>query len=229
MGKFLFTLIVALSNQAHAFELPAKLEKVVGKTFSQPGPNCFAAALYGSDVYDSFRGVSENEFAEVLKAACRKVDDPKMGDVGVYSSEGFGFIHAFVYLDKDAAFEKQGVDYVGKTPIRIQSQDSIDYIHIASPECRRWGDERCHNQKAFYRCGSVSLNSKFELTLNKVNALLEKALESEVVEVEIQLELNRIYWTLGDDAISDLEKAVFESVQKQMAFFKFDTNKMLIY
>lgn len=222
---FMFT----LTSQVEAYTLPIKIQKVVGKTFSHSGPNCFAAALYGSDIYDSFRGVSKNEFSEVLKASCVKVDVPEMGDIGVYSSGSFGFLHAFVYLNGVDAFEKPGVDYLGKTPMRIQKEASIDYVHTASAECRRYGDESCHNQKAYYRCGQVSFNTKFAKVLKEVNLLFNEALQSKLVPLSVQNDLQNLYLNLDFFAESDLEKAIFESVEKQMQFFRFETQNLMIF
>lgn len=233
MGKtFLILLAFSLTStgsSAYAYELPAKLQKMVGQTFSKPGPNCFAAALYGSGVYSSFRGISENEFSEVLKTSCEKIEEPKLGDIGVYQSKGFGFVHAFVYLDENSAFEKPGVDYVGKTPVRIQTQDSIDYVHIASQECRRWGDETCHNQKSYYRCGPVTFDKKFELTLSAANEFFDLVLIKGDRSLAVQSEIHKAVRALEALAKSDLEKAVFESIEKQLYFLGFETQKLLIF
>lgn len=228
MGKLFLLVLMSFSMSSHAYELSGKMHKMVGQTFSKPGPNCFAAALYGADVYDSIRGISENEFAAVLKTACKKVETPRFGDVGVYNAKGFGFVHAFTYLDADTAFEKPGVDYVGKTPVRVQGQVSVDYVHIASPECRRWGDESCHNQKSYYRCGAVKLNSKFKFALDQINSLFDAVLIKGDLFFAVRNEIFLTVETLEALAASELEKSILESIEKQMHFFGFEPSKMLI-
>jgi len=227
--QIIFLLTSTAIVNAYAYELPARLQILVGQTFEQQGPNCFAAALNGAGVYTSFRGISEREFSAVLEAACQKVDEPVFGDIGVYSSEGFGYVHAFLYVDEQTAFEKPGVDYVGQTPIRLQHQNSVDYVHMASPECRRFGDETCHNQKSFFRCGSVQFSSKFSAVLGKLDLILNKALHSQKVSVATEDVIRGLYAELSGVVGSDLEEVVLESVEKQMLFFKFESQSLMLF
>lgn len=195
-----------------------RLSQVSGRTFNQQGPNCFSTALFGAGLHDSFRGVSAKEFQATLSSNCEKITQPRIGDIGVYYTEGFGPTHAYTYVSKSIAFEKQGVDYAGQTPLRFNTLSSIDYTHRASKECRQYGDESCHAKSAFYRCSKIELSQKFSNLLNKVNLQITKLLDLKQIPV---LKLNTLkahQLRLNSIATSPLEKAIAQSILIQIQF-----------
>lgn len=198
------------------------LKKAAGSTFSALGPNCFASAIYGANLRDSFRGVSALEFTEVLKASCTQVETPKTGDIGIYYVEDFGPSHAYTFISENIVFEKPGVDYLGQTPMRFNFKNVVDFTHVASDECRRWGDESCHSKQAYYRCSEIKLPSDFQKTLDHLDSIIDSILTSQVISEKQRQSISpfylKLYSTLNSLAKTPLEKAIVRSIRLQFEF-----------
>ncbi len=201
-----------------------RLLKASDQTFSTLGPNCFATALYGAGLHNTFRGVSAREFQETLNSSCFEVKTPKFGDIGIYYVEGFSPTHAYTFISKDIVFEKPGVDYMGKTPTRFNTKASVDFIHVASPECRQWGDETCHSKQAFYRCSQINLNPVFQSTLTKINSIFNAMLTatslSKADRGNIEPFYRLLFMKLKSVAETPLEKSIVHSLGLQIKFFE---------
>jgi hypothetical protein len=194
-----------------------ELRSLIGHTFLSPGPNCFAAALYGVGGISKFRGVSANEFSRFVEGSCIEVHAPQYGDIGYYFVDGFGPSHAFFYLNQEMAFEKPGVDYLGATSLNFRRISDIHYIRIATPECRRWGNEDCYSQFKYVRCGNKPESSK---TFQRVLLSVEMALDAKLNRNQDLTEetLSNVS-ELSEIAGNDYERAVVESLEKQLDFF----------
>ncbi len=190
------------------------------QTFTQPGPNCFSTALKTAQIYPSFRAVSAREFSEATEKFCTESSEPKPGDLGVYFVEGFGPVHAFLYLSKSIGFEKPGVDYLGQTPLRFNLLSNIDYTHRASKECLIYGDSSCFNRLKFFTCEKAHFSKKFEENLNLINSLIDSALVKSAVSSDELLKINsrlkNLKSTLNN---SSLENEVVKSIETQIKFF----------
>ncbi|MGH1469231.1 MAG: hypothetical protein ACRBBP_10185 [Bdellovibrionales bacterium] len=204
--------------------LAPELSKAAGRTFSALGPNCFATALYGSKLQSAFRGVSAIELQEVLNSSCTNVQEPQLGDIGIYYVEGFLPIHAYTFISENIVFEKPGVDYAGKTPVRFNTRSAVDFIHVASPECRRWGDETCHSKQTFYRCSKINYDQTFKGTLQKLNSIFDHILSLEETSQkdlkEIKPFYRKLYLTLRELAKTPLERATVHSIKLQIEFLE---------
>ena len=183
---FIFVLGILSSFQALSSEgFQARLRQAEGKTFEALGPNCFATAMKLSGITSSYRDMDDKEFAVIQKNFCQRVDQPQPGDIGVFETPRFGFVHAYVYVSSGWGMQKPGVDYNGKTPISLQALDSINYTYLASPECRRYSKNisECSNLHYYVRCQSfssllTSYNPLFETTVRDIEARMEGLLEN---------------------------------------------------
>lgn len=163
---------------------PKTYEGAIGKKFEVPGPNCFGTALKLSGFYPTFRGVDTGEFTSYVKLACKAVDEPLTGDIGVFEAPRYGFVHAYIYLSASVGIDKPGVDYSGKTAIRVRPLADIEYSFLASKECRQSGkDSRsCYNQHYYLRCEKLDLSKYSEVTQHSEKVLeIEKTME-ELIE-----------------------------------------------
>lgn len=181
-----------------------------------PGPNCFATALYGVGGIESFRGVSAREFSTFVKSSCYEVTNPQYGDIGYYYIDESHPSHAFFYIDPNQAFEKQGVDYLGATPLRFNSIVNIDYIHLASPECRRWGNKDCYSKFKYVRCKTLQVSKEFKNLLEELEADLEAKLIS---NKKLSPQFFQRYRSLQVMAESPYEVSVLKSIDLQLRFF----------
>lgn len=184
---FLFLRAFSASAQdlsATGIDLPAPYREALGKTFEVMGPNCFGTVLKLSGFQSTFRGVDVGEFQAFVKLACRQVESPEPGDIGVFEAPGFAFLHAYLYLSPDLGLDKPGVDYLGKTPISIKPLSSILYRNIASPECRRYSKDvgECSNLHYYVRCSGLPEESSpwlrdHDRKVGALESLMGKALE----------------------------------------------------
>lgn len=161
--------------------LPVAYQRALGQTFAVAGPNCFATALAVTGLYPGFRGVDTEEMQKYTALFCREVQIPQPGDIGVYASPGYGFVHAFVYISQNLGLEKPGVDYAGRTAIQIRHLNSIDYRSRASMECRRFSPDLslCSNDLLFFHCSQPTA-----LTSGPTRLRLH---QQQVVALEVQL------------------------------------------
>lgn len=225
----------ALAN-AHAESLTSRMREAEGKTFSVMGPNCFATALKVSGVTSSYRGMDAKEFEIIQKNFCQKVDQPRAGDIGVFETPGFGFIHAYVFVSNDTGMQKPGVDYNGKTPISFQSLQSINYTYLASPECRRYAKNisECANAHYYVRCESFAddlkkINPDLETQVQAIEKNMDLLLESNVwgafqvrLSLQVQEQVLRLRDLMPTEENSPWEKFVHArqiSLEKQAQFF----------
>ena len=184
---FLFAFISITITDAKADPaegLASRMQEADGKTFAVMGPNCFATAMKVSGVTSSYRGMDAKEFAVIQKNFCHKIDQPQPGDIGVFETPGFGFIHAYVFVSSDTGMQKPGVDYNGKTPISFQSLESINYTYLASPECRRYSKDvsECVNAHYYVRC------ENYVRHLRKINPVLEDQVQAIEKSMDLLLE-----------------------------------------
>lgn len=205
----LFTLLVSNSSLAtDHFEPEFKSLPLINTTFQYSGPNCFGAALLGAGVYENIRGVDVGEFTHVLETSCEAVEMPIEGDIGVFeSASGFMPIHAFMYLDEQTAYEKQGVDYDGKTPITLVDLEDVKYRVEASPLCRRFGDESCYNKLKYYRCKRYEKSE----SLKSFEVKLESVLMGKRSYNQIAL-FRELY------SVEGMDPSTLESITKQIEF-----------
>ncbi len=203
--SFLPSLSNALETESSFLKLP-----LLNKTFSYAGPNCFGSALYGAGVYEHIRGVDVGEFSHVLKTSCSEVKTPETGDIGVYEVSDFAPIHAFMYLNEEVAYEKQGVDYVGATPIRLIALSDLKYRAEADVFCRRYGDESCHNKLKYFRCSYYEKPSQL-LELEGKIELMIRGLKSFSAD-----ELLKAYEDLK--SLESLDESLLVSLSEQLKF-----------
>lgn len=192
-----------------------KIQKFDGHTFNYAGPNCFGTALFMTDVFSFIRGVDTREFLWVLKNHCSEISKPNLGDIGVFSPPGNFFpIHAFVFLNAEHVFEKQGIDLADASPMQVQEWSQTKYRVEASPECRRWATEKkeCYNQVSFYRCRGFKKPLKLIDFEKKLHLFL---LESDKISFE---ELKKDFFELKRAKL--LMEEQLESIEKQMKFLK---------
>lgn len=215
--------------------------RAVGKSFEVMGPNCFGTALKLSGFQSTFRGVDVGEFQAFLNLACRPVESPEPGDIGVFEAPGFALLHAYIYLSPDLGIEKPGVDYLGKTPIALNSLESILYRSIASPECRRYAKDvsECSNRHFYVRCAGIpeSRNSWAREHQRKVLALealmgplLEVAVfgpEQVSIVMEMSERLDSLRRDLSDRPVGEVSEkrrvylqARLSSLKKQLQYFQ---------
>jgi len=193
-------------------------------TFKYAGPNCFGTALLGAGIYDNIRGVDISEFNHVLESSCEEVDTPALGDIGVFESSGYMAVHAFMYINDEIAYEKQGVDYDGETSINLIKLRSVKYRVEADPFCRRFGDESCYNKLKYFRCSSYE----------KPKALLD-------FEAKIELMLRGFADYSKDELVSDIRslkssgkvhESILQSIDAQMTYifrdYVSDENRVLL-
>lgn len=203
MKFFVFLFMFISLNTAQAEGLESRMREADGKTFAVLGPNCFATAMKVSGITSSYRGMDAKEFEAIQKNFCQKVDQPQPGDIGVFETPGFGFIHAYVYVSSETGMQKPGVDYNGKTPISFQPLESISYTYLASPECRRYSKNisECANSHYYVRCRS------FSDELKKMNLIFE----NRVQEIEKSMDL-----LLASDNWGDSQKLLSQQIQQEV-------------
>lgn len=231
----LFFLIVTVAGSWAGAWSPSGYE---GKTFSSPGPNCFSSALRVTQKTPSFRGMDEKEFSSFLELNCQKVSKPFTGDIGVFSSKGFAYTHAFVYLNENWGFQKPGVDYLGKTPLATARLQDIIYTYIAPRECRQYSKDisECSLTLEYYRCQKHRpirhLSSyiheenifKIEKTLEKI--LLQSTVTPEdrkvLAEIKKSIEIERGRLALIPATPKEVRYlfARLVSLEKQLAFMQ---------
>lgn len=185
MKKLIFSLIFGLGVSSFAQGLPAEFLKADGKTFSAMGPNCFSTALRLNGLTRSYRGLDGEEFNQIVKLFCQRTQDPRLGDLGVFETPGFGFLHAYAYVSPEMGMQKPGVDYNGKTAIRMYSTYSIDYVYTASAECRRYAPDIsvCSNDHYYLRCEAVNMMGnpaaeKHDQIIRPIEAAMDAILEN---------------------------------------------------
>ena len=218
-------------SYAQNTDLLNSLQESEGLTFSVPGPNCFASALKLTGMTPSFRGMDEPEFSAIVKASCPVTASPQPGDIGVYETPGFGFIHAYVYVSDQLGMQKPGVDYAGKTAISFQSLDAIRFTYLASPECRRYARDlsECSNKHYYLRCSPSQENKgsvEYRQMVHKIEAAFESVLNAPdlnfdhgaVVE-ELKMQVMQLEEYLKRESnLSSAQKAI--AVARQKSFEK---------
>jgi hypothetical protein len=212
-------------------------EENAGRTFSTPGPNCFGTALRMLGFNSSFRGVGIKEFTALTQLACHPVAKPQFGDIGVFETPRFGFVHAYIYISADQGFDKPGVDsLVGTSSVDFRHLYHITYAHLMSPECRQYAPDTsvCSNLHYYLHCDALNLNSSVELqkhnqkileTEAQIENLLQKkkysavevlALEKSIRELEQQLTAI----TKETPEVSFYLQSRLLSLNDQLKFFK---------
>lgn len=170
--------------------LPARLRGLLGRTYAQPGPNCFSTALMTAGLSPSARGVDASEMKAYARAFCERVENPRAGDLGIYVSPREAvfsreslWVHAFMSVTPDFVFEKQGVDYWGATPILLREFSDVDYRVRVTPECRRYAPDprECANQLVYLRCGSAALPPKLQQAFDQIDQLANQLLDQDFV------------------------------------------------
>lgn len=181
--------------------------------FHFPGPNCFGTALKKAGVYDHIRGVDVEEFGSIIENHCQPKDTPEPGDIGVFAPQGSRlYTHAFVFIDSESAFEKQGVDYIGQTPARQVLLSQVIYRSEASPECRQWGDFTCFSELTYYSCTPVSKPQSLVHFEQTIENILRGQQSANIQTLDAQLA------QLKKEGL--LQSAVIKSLEKQLHFFR---------
>lgn len=212
-----------------------------GKTFSALGPNCFATAMKVAGLTESFRGMDEKEFRVIRESFCQPIAQPRPGDIGVFERPGFAFVHAYIYVSAEWGLQKPGVDYNGKTPIALQALDSINYVFLASPECRRFSRDisECANAHYYLRCTPFQeslradlpeLETRIRALEQRIDHLLEvpewtsreknEVLDLQIVVRDLRQDISTMALPLRWRAYIEARQI---SLEKQMEFFALKT------
>ncbi|MBX3040124.1 MAG: hypothetical protein KF789_05370 [Bdellovibrionaceae bacterium] len=241
-----FGLILLIGLQAglamaQGASVEASFREFEGKTFEVVGPNCFGTALRLSGFQTTFRGVDGGEFQAFVKLACRKVQNPEPGDIGIFEMRGFAMAHAYIYLSPELGIDKPGVDYLGKTPIAVKPLASIIYRNLASPECRRYSKDisECSSDHYYVRCAGLPESQSQRLQdhdrkvlalENLMASLLEVAVfapEQAAAVVEMSERLAELREDLRGPLVSEISgdmrsylTARIASLEKQIEYFK---------
>lgn len=154
------TYMVAGSCSLFAFN--QELANELHKTSSHiEGPNCWNGALYVSQVVDSKKFTSPEEWEYILDNHCQEVDVPSYGDIGRIQDYLGVEVHGFIYIDHESIFAKHGKAI--KDGYKFMSFENMLFYYGRTRECRTSNrhDKDCYNRIRYYRC-----RSKLQLNLH---------------------------------------------------------------
>lgn len=144
------------------FKLHPKIQKLLGKSTSVKGPNCWNLALVAAGLLPSIRHTDSPEFRFYLNSqACRMLGNNearKPGDLGairLVSPGGSVEYHGFVFMNSHQVLTKN--DIRTADPYQIQSLDQVlaTYNVPANEHCRRNELDlfsSCVYQLSVFRC-----------------------------------------------------------------------------
>lgn len=116
------------------------------------GPNCWNGALYVSNVVDSKRFMSPEEWAHTLQYNCKEVSAPRYGDIGRIQDYLGNEVHGFIYLDKESVFAKHG--QATRDGYDFMSFEKMLFYYGRHRNCRMSNshDDYCYNKITYYQC-----------------------------------------------------------------------------
>ena len=225
-GLFTFFSAFFLLFNVHSFS------EYNGLTFKHLGPNCFGSALKIAGHYQYFRGVDAQEFAHYISNYCEETDIPTKGDIGVFTTPGSDYVvHAFVQINEDTVVEKSGVDYLGVTPIKVQSLETTLFVFKSSYECKRFSGNHpsCQNDLKYYSCAQPGLNlsERFQELTKQFEEKLESVLIQGLEQSDTDL-INQLFSSLKSEiykqTLNEKDKKYLSSkmvsYEKQLQFLK---------
>ena len=143
--------------------LPEHVQKYQGLTPEIAGPNCWNTALVMAKMLPNHRYTSESEFSYYMRPPlCRALKNNearRAGDIGTVRKIENGQLedeHAFVYVNSQTTFSKNGWDE--KFPYQFQSFKAMSKEYGVSnrSECSANRDNpNCVVSTAYFRCQSM--------------------------------------------------------------------------